>query len=128
MTRTLTPDELATTLPLHGKWFRGEPGGKRADLSGANLSWANLSGANLGCGWTWEDYAGPFTALLCESGGVPLAEVAAAWTCHEWANCPMHVALGIESPDQAPKDLRDAVSAWVPLFDAGQIPQPVVAK
>ena len=44
--------ELKNILDKHLKWLRGENGGKRADLSGAdlsraNLSWANLSGADL---------------------------------------------------------------------------------
>ena len=39
--------ELAKILELHAKWLRGESGGSRAYLSGANLSGANLSGANL---------------------------------------------------------------------------------
>ena len=44
--------ELKNILDKHFKWLRGENGGKRAnlsraDLSGANLSRANLSGANL---------------------------------------------------------------------------------
>ncbi|ERK65016.1 hypothetical protein HMPREF1545_00155, partial [Oscillibacter sp. KLE 1728] len=39
--------ELKNILDKHFKWLRGENGGKRADLSGANLSRANLFGANL---------------------------------------------------------------------------------
>lgn len=38
---------LEKVLSDHLKWLRGENGGKRADLSGANLSGANLSEANL---------------------------------------------------------------------------------
>ena len=40
-------EELKTLLALHAKWIRGEEGGERANLSGANLSRADLSGANL---------------------------------------------------------------------------------
>ena len=43
----MTPDELATILGLHQRWIRGEPGGKRANLSGAYLRGSNLSGADL---------------------------------------------------------------------------------
>jgi hypothetical protein len=43
----MTTDKLKQVLELHTKWYRGEAGGTRADLSGANLSWANLSGADL---------------------------------------------------------------------------------
>ena len=39
--------ELKNILDKHLKWIRGENGGKRADLFGANLSRANLSGASL---------------------------------------------------------------------------------
>ena len=38
---------LQVILDLHGKWFRGGDGGKRADLQGADLSGANLYGADL---------------------------------------------------------------------------------
>ena len=39
--------ELKNILDKHLKWLRGENGGKRADLSRADLSRANLFGANL---------------------------------------------------------------------------------
>ena len=60
--RVMDKEKLKEVIDLHGKWWRGEPGGARAnlsradlsranlseaDLSGANLSRANLSGANL---------------------------------------------------------------------------------
>ncbi len=45
--KTYTTAELATILKSHAKWLRGETGGTRAYLSGANLSGANLSGADL---------------------------------------------------------------------------------
>lgn len=38
--------ELKNILDKHLKWLRGENGGKRADLFGANLSRANLSRAD----------------------------------------------------------------------------------
>ena len=38
---------LTEILELHGKWLKSIDGGKRADLSGANLSGANLFGADL---------------------------------------------------------------------------------
>lgn len=40
-------NELKKILKLHAKWLNGEEGGKRADLSGADLREADLSGANL---------------------------------------------------------------------------------
>ena len=40
-------NELKKILELHAKWLNGEEGGKRADLSDADLSDADLSGADL---------------------------------------------------------------------------------
>lgn len=39
--------ELKQILESHGKWLRGEEGGKRANLRGADLRGAVLYGANL---------------------------------------------------------------------------------
>lgn len=39
--------ELKEVVAKHGKWLRGEDGGARADLSGANLNGANLRYADL---------------------------------------------------------------------------------
>ena len=43
----MTKKEIKRKLDLHLKWLRGERGGERADLSGADLSGANLSCADL---------------------------------------------------------------------------------
>ena len=40
-------DDLKVVLEAHAKWVRGETGGIRADLRGANLGGAYLSGADL---------------------------------------------------------------------------------
>ena len=45
--KTYTKDEVDAILVLHGQWFRREPDGQCANLSGADLSGANLYGANL---------------------------------------------------------------------------------
>ena len=42
-----TADELQEALRLHRLWARGEEGGVRANLDGANLAGANLDGAYL---------------------------------------------------------------------------------
>ena len=34
-------------LEKHDAWIRSNSGGKKADLTGANLTWADLTGANL---------------------------------------------------------------------------------
>jgi hypothetical protein len=39
--------KIPAILDAHAKWYRGQDGGSRANLSGANLSGANLSGADL---------------------------------------------------------------------------------
>ena len=39
--------KLAEILDMHQKWLRGEDGGEKADLRGANLRGADLRGANL---------------------------------------------------------------------------------
>lgn len=43
----MTREEFNEKLRLHGMWLRGEPGGIRANLSGADLRWANLYGSDL---------------------------------------------------------------------------------
>ena len=43
--------EIAEVVRLHGLWLAGQPGGKRADLPGADLTEADLRGANL----RWAD-------------------------------------------------------------------------
>jgi hypothetical protein len=43
----LKPDDIKNVLDLHAKWVRGEPGGVRAYLRGADLRGAILSGSNL---------------------------------------------------------------------------------
>jgi hypothetical protein len=43
----MNADELKSVLDLHAKWLRGEEGGSRANLVGANLIGANLSDADL---------------------------------------------------------------------------------
>ena len=43
----MTPEDLKEVLRLHGMWLRGDDGGTRANLTGANLAGAYLAGANL---------------------------------------------------------------------------------
>ena len=44
-----TKEELQIILEKHKKWLKGEEGGERANLSGADLSRADLRYANLSC-------------------------------------------------------------------------------
>ncbi len=44
----MSTDHYADTLRLHGMWLRGENGGERAELSGADMRGADLRHADLG--------------------------------------------------------------------------------
>jgi Pentapeptide repeats (8 copies) len=126
---------------------------RSANLSSANLSLANLSSANLRSadlssadlrsadlrsakhsddalitGEPWSEYLARVVPALLTAGGKTLAEVieSGCWKCHEWNNCPMHVAFGIDSPSKGPLLLRPRIEQFVQLFDAGLIPQPAL--
>ena len=43
----MTPEALKEIIALHSKWRRGEPGGARANLTGADLTRAYLADADL---------------------------------------------------------------------------------
>lgn len=128
---------------LHAAWLRGanlrDAYLRGANLSGAYLGGANLSGAYLrGAnladsttmpgGETWKEYLSSVVPSLLTAGGKTVAEVVAtgAWSCHQWDNCPMHAALGINGESEAPAMLRPRVAEFVKLFDAGLIPVPAV--
>ena len=97
-----------------------------ANLSDANLGGANLSGATMPGGYKWEAYLSDLVPALCTAGGKPLAEVAAAWDCHTWANCPMAVAFGVDGIGNIPPLYRREAEQFVQLFDMGLIPRPEV--
>ena len=108
--------KLKNILDKHLKWLRGENGGKRANLSGADLSWAdlfranlsraNLSGANLsgadlsganlsGANLSWADlsWANLFRANLfranlsgADLSGADLSEANLSGADLSWAN------------------------------------------
>ena len=71
--------KLKDILDKHLKWLRGEDGGERADLyganlsgadlSGANLSWANLSGADLSRAKHVESAKNLFYPIACPESG-----------------------------------------------------------
>jgi len=136
--------KLAEIINLHGKWRRGEEGGSRANLRGANLGRANLVGANLvganlvganlegaylvGAtimpdGRTWDAYRADHLADLCTTPEIH-AKALAAWGGHSWRDCPMHAALNINSAMEAPQSLRLRVACWVALYDANLLPKP----
>lgn len=112
---------------LRGAYLRG------ADLNGANLYGADLHGANLGgaqmpYGETWEQYLSEVVPALLTAGGKTLNEVLSTgcWKCHDWGNCPMHGAFGIDDESHGPALLRPRIREFVQLFDAGLIPAPVL--
>ena len=102
-----------------------------AHLRGAHLRDADLRGARLETGETMAQYIESVVPALCTAGGRTIEEVATAWNCHDWGNCPMHVAFnGAESPDdpRVPMLLRPRVHQFVRLFDARLLPNPLGEK
>jgi uncharacterized protein YjbI with pentapeptide repeats len=112
-----------------------------ASLNGANLYGASLYGANLyGAklsettvmpnGETWKKYLSEVMPALLVAGGLTMAQVCdpAHWNCHDWNNCPMAAAFGVESEDQTPALLRPRVREFVQLFDAKLIPNPITGE
>ena len=95
-----------------------------ADLTDADLTDADLTGATLPPGYTWEVYLGAVMPALCQAGGKSLAEVATAWECHEWENCPMSVAFGVRDFYSIPLQYQKEVTQFIQFFDAGLIPCP----
>ncbi len=151
---TYAADDLKKILDLHGKWWRGEAGGDRANLDGASLDGAslvganldganlvrasldgaNLDGARLSDGVLWADYLSEIVPALCVAGGKSLADVATEehWNCHQWGSdgkalgCPMAVAFDAKSLDEIPKLHRWQASRFIQFFDAHLIPLPVI--
>ena len=67
-----TKDELSKILADHIQWLTGA-GGKRANLSGADLSGADLSGANLGGADLWNANLGGANLRGANLGGADLS-------------------------------------------------------
>ena len=61
---------------------------------------------------------------LLVAGGKTLAEVAAAWDCHSWDNCPMAMAFSCHHIEEVPILFRPRVAQFVQLFDAKLLPNP----
>jgi uncharacterized protein YjbI with pentapeptide repeats len=110
---------------LQGANLRG------AYLQGANLRGANLRGAYLSdktiltTGEMFADYNATVVPALLTSGGKPLGDAAAVWQCHDWSNCPLHAAFGVEGTHQIPLLLRPRAEQFLQLFDAHILPVPV---
>ena len=73
--------KLKNILDKHLKWLRGENGGKRANLSGADLSWADLFRANLSrANLSWANLSG------ADLSGANLSGADLSWADLSWAN------------------------------------------
>ncbi len=112
-----------------------EAGVRGADLWSANLRGADLRGANLrdaknadsvrlDTGETLREYIDTVLPALLTAGGKRVEDVAAAWECHTWENCPMAVAFGVTSEEQVPALYRPRARQFVQLFDANLLPKP----
>jgi hypothetical protein len=123
---------------------------READLRGADLCWANLRDAYLhradlreadlfGAknidsmvmpdGLTFAEYKRDVVPALLTAGGKTLDEIreAGAWDCHEWSNCPMHVAFGVYHTTEMVGPFaiyRQRADEFIQFFDAGLIPAP----
>ena len=106
-----------------------------ADLSGADLRGADLSGAKnidsmtMPDGLTFAEYTRDVVPALLTAGGKTLDDIreAGAWDCHDWANCPMHVAFGVNHTSEMVGPFaiyRPRAEEFIQFFDAGLIPAP----
>lgn len=93
-----------------------------ADLRGVNLLFANLQGAILPTDETFEDYCKNVKCLF----GDKLPEAIAAWGCHDWDNCPLFAAYGVDSINQLPWLIRPHAELFITLFDAKILPCPTI--
>ena len=146
----MTPEQLTEALRLHALYLAGDPGGIRANLTGANLQGANLRdanlhganlqdanlrgaylqganlhGANMPDGRTYEQWQADPLAGLCAEPEARNRAIA-AWGAHTWQDCPLTMGMGIHGPHEAPAEKRPLVATFVALFDGGQLPRPEV--
>lgn len=112
-----------------------------SDLSGSDLSYSNLRGSNLrgsdlnertrlDTGETFALYLSDVLPHLLTSGGKTVKEVveSGAWECHDWNNCPMHVAFDAGDVSETPLLLQPRVRQFVALFDARLLPVPTASE
>ena len=97
--------DLKKILEDHLKWLMEEEGGKRANLSGADLSWANLFGANLsGADLSWANLSG------ANLSGADLSWANLSGANLSWAN--------LFGANLSGADLSGANLSWANLFGA----------
>ena len=125
-----TPDELRTILSAHAKWMRGEKGGSRANLTGADLTGANLTGANLtranltgadlpganltGANLTGANLTGA-NLTRADLAWAKLARANLAWADLAWANL---TGADLTRANLTGADLTGANLAWANLTEA----------
>ena len=97
----------------------------RADIGGANFKGATMDRVVMSGGVRWERYVREVVPALCTAGGRSLEEVAAAWDCHSWLNCPMSVAFGVTHLNDVPLLYQQAAAYFIDWFDAGALPRPI---
>jgi hypothetical protein len=98
---------------------------RNADLSYADLRSADLRNAYLPTGERFDKYLAEVVPALLTAGGKTVEELVPSFSCHQWANCPMHEAFGIDGAGEGPPLLVPRIEQFVHLFDNGQIPAPV---
>ena len=101
-----------------------------ANLEGANLEGANIEGANLEFaklsddtvmpdGRRWADYRADHLSGISIFSEVR-SRAMSAWGKHEWEDCPVHAALGINGLDEIPSEAaRLRIATWMALYDSG---------
>jgi len=101
----MTPDELKVVLEAHAKYLRGEEGGAKANLRGADLREADLRGANLsGANLRWADLS------WANLRGADLREADLSKANLSGAD--------LSKADLSKADLRDADLRWADLSKA----------
>lgn len=86
-------------------------------LTGASLYGANLREAILPTGETWEEYKGQVIPALLKAGSHIVNKE--AWKCHQWTNCPMAQAFGVNDIENIPLLYKPRAEQFIQFFDAG---------
>ena len=89
-----------------------------------DLPCADLSNATLPDGRTFEKYKQDHLANLCFLNRKRETVQSQHGGSHSWSDCPMHAAFGYNDINDAPKDDRIFVAAFVALFDGKLLPKP----
>ena len=128
-------DDLKVVLEAHAKWVRGETGGIRADLSGANLSdadlgGANLSGANLSCAYLSCAYlSGAYLSCADLSGAnlsganLSRADLSGAYLSGANLSCANLSRADLRGANLSGADLSGAVDAEYALAQHSILPE-----